>query len=56
MKWLKTEDVATAFGVDPNTVRAWARKGKLRSRRTLGGHRRYVEADIKRMLRELDND
>jgi excisionase family DNA binding protein len=56
MKWLRTEDVAQAFGVDPNTVRVWARKGQLRSRRTLGGHRRYVEADVKRMLREWSMD
>src|SRR5215213_3336511 len=33
-------------GVSPKTVTRWAKEGKLPSRRTLGGHRRYARADI----------
>jgi predicted site-specific integrase-resolvase len=38
--------VAAAFRVDPKTVTRWAKAGKLSSIRTLGGHRRYLEADV----------
>jgi excisionase family DNA binding protein len=34
------------FRVDPKTVTRWARDGKLTSIRTLGGHRRYREAEV----------
>lgn len=43
-------EVAAAFGVDPKTVTRWAKTGKLRSVRTLGGHRRYHRADIEALL------
>ena len=36
--------------VDPTTVSHWARQGKLRCRRTLGGHRRFFESDIDRII------
>ena len=35
------------FGVESKTVTAWARAGKLSSVRTLGGHRRYREAEVR---------
>ena len=34
------------FRVDPKTVTRWAKAGKLTSIRTLGGHRRYREAEV----------
>lgn len=43
-------EVAAAFRVDPKTVTRWAKAGKLTSIRTLGGHRRYREADIRALL------
>ena len=43
-------EVATAFRVDPKTVTWWAKTGKLSSVRTLGGHRRYREAEIRGLL------
>jgi excisionase family DNA binding protein len=43
-------EVAAAFRVDPKTVTRWAKAGKLDSIRTLGGHRRYREADIRVLL------
>ena len=35
------------FRVDPKTVTRWAKSGKLTSIRTLGGHRRYREAEVR---------
>lgn len=43
---LTPAEVAAAFRVDPKTVTRWAKAGKLSSIRTLGGHRRYLEAEI----------
>jgi excisionase family DNA binding protein len=43
-------EVAALFRVDPKTVTRWARQGKLRSLRTLGGHRRYAAADVHAFL------
>jgi excisionase family DNA binding protein len=42
--------VAALFRVDPKTVTRWAQQGKLHSIRTLGGHRRYSEAEIQQFL------
>jgi excisionase family DNA binding protein len=43
-------EVAAAFRVDVKTVTRWAKAGKLRSIRTLGGHRRYREAEVRSLL------
>ena len=45
-------EVAALFRVDPKTVTRWAQQGKLRSIRTLGGHRRYREAEIQAFLHQ----
>jgi excisionase family DNA binding protein len=45
-------EVAALFRVDPKTVTRWAQQGKLRSLRTLGGHRRYAAADIRALLNQ----
>jgi excisionase family DNA binding protein len=39
------------FRVDPKTVTRWAKDGKLTSVRTLGGHRRYPEAEVRALPR-----
>ena len=49
-KLLTPSEVAAIFRVDPKTVTRWAKVGKLSSIRTLGGHRRFREAEVK-MLR-----
>jgi excisionase family DNA binding protein len=51
-KLLTPAEVASMFRVDPKTVTRWAKAGKLSSIRTLGGHRRYREAEIESLLRE----
>jgi excisionase family DNA binding protein len=38
------------FRVDPKTVTRWAKNGKLTSIRTLGGHRRYREREVRDLL------
>ncbi|NMM17623.1 MAG: BldC family transcriptional regulator [Cellulomonas sp.] len=47
---LTPSEVATLFRVDPKTVTRWAKAGKLSSIRTLGGHRRYHEAEVRDLL------
>jgi len=47
---LTPAEVAALFRVDPKTVTRWAKAGKLTSLRTLGGHRRYRETDIRKLL------
>ncbi|HEY1331135.1 MAG TPA: BldC family transcriptional regulator [Actinomycetota bacterium] len=49
-KLLTPAEVAAMFRVDPKTVTRWAKAGKLSSIRTLGGHRRYRETEIQRLL------
>ncbi len=49
-KLLTPAEVAAMFRVDPKTVTRWAKAGKLSSIRTLGGHRRYREAEIRGLL------
>ena len=47
---LTPSEVASLFRVDPKTVSRWAKSGKLTSIRTLGGHRRYKESEVKALL------
>jgi excisionase family DNA binding protein len=47
-------EVAEVLQVSPKTVTRWAKEGKLASRRTLGGHRRYARADIESLAERLE--
>ncbi len=47
---LTPAEVAALFRVDPKTVTRWAKAGKLASIRTLGGHRRYREDEVRALL------
>jgi excisionase family DNA binding protein len=49
-KLLTPAEVASLFRVDPKTVTRWAKAGKISSIRTLGGHRRYREAEVRQLL------
>jgi excisionase family DNA binding protein len=51
---LTPADVAALFRVDPKTVTRWAKAGKLSSIRTLGGHRRYRETEVRQLLRGVE--
>lgn len=47
---LTPAEVAALFRVDPKTVTRWAKAGRLKSIRTLGGHRRYRESQVRALL------
>ena len=47
---LTPAEVAALFRVDPKTVTRWAKAGKLSAIRTLGGHRRYRESEVRALL------
>jgi excisionase family DNA binding protein len=45
--YLTTSEAAAILQVGPKTVSRWAKEGKLPVQKTLGGHRRYPEAEIR---------
>ena len=47
---LTPAEVAQLFRVSPKTVTRWANSGKLTVVRTLGGHRRYRESEVRHLL------
>jgi excisionase family DNA binding protein len=49
-EFLTPAEVAVMFRVNPKTVTRWARSGKISAIRTLGGHRRFRAAEIRRFL------
>ena len=49
-KLLTPGEVASMFRVDPKTVTRWAKAGRLTAMRTLGGHRRYLDSEVTRLL------
>jgi excisionase family DNA binding protein len=53
---LTPAEVASLFRVDPKTVTRWAKAGKLTSIRTLGGHRRYKDSEVKALLNNISGD
>jgi excisionase family DNA binding protein len=53
---LTPAEVASLFRVDPKTVTRWAKAGKLTSIRTLGGHRRYKDSEVKALLNNISVD
>jgi excisionase family DNA binding protein len=51
--YLLPAEVAELLSVSPKTVSRWAKEGKLPFLKTLGGHRRYPEAEIRQLVNEL---
>jgi excisionase family DNA binding protein len=45
-EWVSLRQAAELLGVHPATVRNWADKGDMPSRRTPGGHRRFRKSDL----------
>ncbi len=51
-EWLSLREAADMLGIHPATVRLWADRNEIPSRRTSGGHRRFRRADIESRLRQ----
>ena len=51
--YLLPAEVAELLSVSPKTVSRWAKEGKLPFLKTLGGHRRYPEAQIRQLVNQL---
>lgn len=49
---LRTREVALLFQVSERAVTDWARRGRLPSVRTPGGHRRYPSEQVYELLAE----
>ncbi|HVF32295.1 MAG TPA: helix-turn-helix domain-containing protein [Acidimicrobiales bacterium] len=47
---LRTREVAQLFQVSERTVAEWARRGRIPSVRTPGGHRLYPADEMRRLL------
>ncbi|HLH25054.1 MAG TPA: helix-turn-helix domain-containing protein [Chloroflexota bacterium] len=50
--WLPIRRAADLLGVSPATLRLWTAAGKVRAGVTPGGHRRYAEVEVRRLLAE----
>ena len=53
---LRTREVAVLFQVSERAVTDWARKGRIPSVRTPGGHRRYPADEIRALLEQASTD
>jgi excisionase family DNA binding protein len=51
-EWLSLREAAELLGIHPATVRLWADRSEIPSRRTSGGHRRFRRSDIESRLRQ----
>lgn len=53
---LRTREVALLFQVSERAVTDWARKGRIASVRTPGGHRRYPAEEVRGLLERAGGD
>ena len=49
-QWMRPTEVESKYRIHPNTLRTWARGGKIRHYRTDGGQFRYVERSVREHL------
>jgi len=54
-RYLTGQQVGWVLGVSPKTVARWAKEGKIRHTKTLGGHRRYLSQDIDELKASLQS-
>jgi len=47
---LNPKEAAKMLGVSPDCLRHWEKNGKIKAIRTVGKHRRYRLADVKKLL------
>jgi excisionase family DNA binding protein len=51
--YLRTSQVAAILGnVSPKTITRWVKEGKLPHTKTLGGHARFPEVEIRKLLQD----
>lgn len=50
VRLLTPGEVAAWLRVDSKTVGRWADAGRIKSFRTPGGHRRFLESDVRALL------
>ncbi|WAK03237.1 response regulator [Methylobacter sp. YRD-M1] len=48
--WLSTKEAAQLLDVSQRTIQNWVDTGKLKSTKTLGGHRRLMRSDVEGFL------
>jgi excisionase family DNA binding protein len=51
-EWLSLREAADLLGIHPATVRLWADRNEIPTRRTSGGHRRFRRSDIEARLHQ----
>lgn len=51
-RWLSLNEAAKRLNVHPATLREWADRGRIRTFRTPGGHRRFSAEDVDTLARE----
>ena len=49
-RWLTINAASELLGVEASTLRRWSDSGKVPVFRTPGGHRRYAEADLRKLV------
>jgi excisionase family DNA binding protein len=54
--WLTLSQAAEILGVHATTLRRWADEGQIRCMRTPGGHRRFLEQDLRSFVRSQTKD
>lgn len=52
--YLTTAEAAQRFGVDPQTIRGWAKRGKIPHTRTPGGQLRFAESVVAKLSERGD--
>lgn len=51
---LTLQEASKILNVSKLTLRQWDNSGKLKAIKTFGGHRRYNESDIKKLVGESE--
>lgn len=55
-RWLTLGQACRMLGVDESTLRRWADDGQVHAFRTPGGHRRFLEDDLRELLSGAGHD
>lgn len=54
-EYVRVNKAAELLGVSPGTIRIWAPKGKIKSRRhPVNNHRLFAKADIMSLLQDME--